>query len=116
MSKDGAVLIERLITLLMGRLDVVPELLPVSIAIVGILINTYLSQILHQNLLSSEFTISTVHCAVFSSTEAVLIDVLIITIRAVPKDKVRCHENLGTEPPIDLHEVMDEVKSNIIAA
>lgn len=85
------------------------------ILIIDLLINTFLSQILKDDLFAFEL-VSVVGRAISSAREAVGLDEILSAVHALPVDEVWGHEHLLAELSVNILEVLDEIEDEVVVA
>ena len=105
----------------MHSYDVLPEGLAVIISLiprvlatctVGLIVNAYLPQVFHDDLLACEERVA--DGAVLAVAETMLVLEFLVAILTVPKDEMRLHDDLLAEFTINLIEVLEEIKRFIV--
>ena len=81
--------------------------------LIGLLVDTLLSQILEDDFLATQL-VAVVSCAVPTSSVAVGLDEVVSAVHALPVDEVRSHKNTISELFINILEVLQEIEHQII--
>ena len=111
----GALLVDGVVATRVHFFDVVPEHLSIGAWSVRLLVNAHLSEVLQHNFFALNQLIAIFSGAVLSSPEAIVVHELFIAINAHPKHKPWRHQRIIPQDLVQLHEVLNEIKRQIIA-
>ena len=81
---------------------------------VGIIVNTNLSQVFQDNISTPVLVVVGINGAVFSSSKAIIVEVILFTECAFPEHIMRRHQHLLSKLEVLHHEIGNEVECTII--